>query len=132
MGADAPKKSLVENYMIEIARNYKIDYEPDPTMFLVSCRVWLCMRQGMYGGRVTLQEDDGIPAAAELGEPYLPDGSEAGPLPHKREVPDGTRYTAFPPSSGPASQPQPPASNQGVSQTVCIPWMTAFILSPVV
>lgn len=92
LGADAPKKSLVENYMIEIARNYKIDYEPDPTMFL---------------------EDDGIPAAAELGEPYLPDGSEAGPLPHKREVPDGTRYTAFPPSSGPASQPQPPASNQG-------------------
>lgn len=36
LGAEAPKKSLVENYMIEIARNYKIDYEPDPTMFLVS------------------------------------------------------------------------------------------------
>ncbi len=36
LGAEAPKKSLVENYMIEIARNYKIEYEPDPTMFLVS------------------------------------------------------------------------------------------------
>ncbi len=35
LGAEAPKKSLVENYMIEIARNYKIDYEPDPTMFMV-------------------------------------------------------------------------------------------------
>lgn len=36
LGAEAPKKSLVENYMIEIARNYKIDYEPDTTMFMVS------------------------------------------------------------------------------------------------
>lgn len=36
LGAEAPKKSLVENYMIEIARNYKIEYEPDTTMFLVS------------------------------------------------------------------------------------------------
>ena len=36
LGAEAPKKSLVENYMIEIARNYKVDYDPDPSMFLVS------------------------------------------------------------------------------------------------
>ena len=36
LGVEAPKKSLVENYMIEIARNYKVDYEPDPSMFLVS------------------------------------------------------------------------------------------------
>lgn len=36
LGAEAPKKSLVENYMIEIARNYKVEYEPDPTMFMVS------------------------------------------------------------------------------------------------
>lgn len=44
LGAEAPKKSLVENYLIEIARNYKIEYEPDPTMFLVSGAVemaWL-------------------------------------------------------------------------------------------
>lgn len=33
---EAPKKSLVENYMIEIARNYKVEYDPDPSMFLVS------------------------------------------------------------------------------------------------
>ena len=33
---EAPKRSLVENYMIEIARNYKVDYEPDPSMFLVN------------------------------------------------------------------------------------------------
>ena len=36
LGVEAPKKSLVENYMIEIARNYKIDYDPDPSMFMVS------------------------------------------------------------------------------------------------
>lgn len=36
LGADAPKKSLVENYMVEIARNYHIEYQPDPTMFMVS------------------------------------------------------------------------------------------------
>ena len=35
LGAEAPKKSLVENYMVEIARNYHIDYQPDPTMFMV-------------------------------------------------------------------------------------------------
>ena len=35
LGAEAPKKSLVENYMIEIARNYKVEYDPDPTMFMV-------------------------------------------------------------------------------------------------
>ncbi len=39
LGASAPKKSLVENYMLEIARNYKVDYTPDPTMFLVSPHV---------------------------------------------------------------------------------------------
>ena len=39
LGADAPKKSLVENYMLEIARNYKVDYNPDPTMFFVSLSV---------------------------------------------------------------------------------------------
>ena len=36
LGAEAPKKSLVENYMVEIARNYHIEYQPDPTMFMVS------------------------------------------------------------------------------------------------
>ncbi len=60
-----------------------------------------------------MQEDDGIPAA-EFDEPFLPDGSSAGPLPHKQEPPDSTRYQAFPPSSsGPPTQPPP--SNPGVS-----------------
>ena len=36
LGAEAPKKSLVENYMVEIARNYHINYQPDPTMFMVT------------------------------------------------------------------------------------------------
>ena len=44
LGAEAPKKSLVENYMIEIARNYKVDYEPDPSMFLVSCAAFIVSR----------------------------------------------------------------------------------------
>lgn len=39
LGAEAPKKSLVENYMVEIARNYHIEYQPDPTMFMVSTYV---------------------------------------------------------------------------------------------
>ena len=37
LGVEAPKKSLVESYLIEIARNYHIEYEPDPSMFLVRC-----------------------------------------------------------------------------------------------
>ena len=36
LGAEAPKKTLVENYLVEIARNYKVEYSPDPSMFLVS------------------------------------------------------------------------------------------------
>ena len=35
LSVDAPKKSLVENYMIEIARNYKVEYEPDPSALMV-------------------------------------------------------------------------------------------------
>ena len=38
LGVEAPKKSLVENYMIEIARNYKVEYEPETTMFMVSVK----------------------------------------------------------------------------------------------
>lgn len=49
LGAEAPKKSLVENYMIEIARNYKIDYQPDPTMFLVSHLPCACVHDGCDG-----------------------------------------------------------------------------------
>lgn len=112
LGADAPKKSLVENYMIEIARNYKIDYDPDPTMFLVSWKaVAACAHLFEYGCQ---QEDDAISAAtSEFGEPFVPDGSQAGPLPHKQEIPD-TRYSQFPPSAGPA----PPTHNHGVSMLV--------------
>ncbi len=43
LGAAAPKKSLVENYMIEIARNYKVDYTPDSTVFLVSILQSVCI-----------------------------------------------------------------------------------------
>lgn len=96
--------------MIEIARNYKIEYEPDPTMFLVGWnREELSLHNNMYR---YLQDDDGYPAA-ELDEPFHPDGSSAGPLPRKQEPPDSTRYQPFPPSSGPPTQSPP--SNQPVS-----------------
>ena len=104
LGAEAPKKSLVENYMIEIARNYKVDYEPDPTMFMVS--QWtqpLPVGAAIASGRghcvVSLiarccfplqQEDEGFPA---VDKGFLPDGEEAGPLPPK-EDPD--RYQPLP------------------------------------
>lgn len=62
---------------------------------------------------VAEQEDDVMQAAAGLGEPYIPNGSQGGPLPHKQEVPD-PRYTPFPSASGSANKP-PPANTQGVS-----------------
>lgn len=83
LGVEAPKKSLVENYLIEIARNYKVDYEPDPSMFL---------------------EDDGIPSEPTAAKPFLPDDEPqggAGPLPQKEEP----RYIPTP-----STQPQPPPS----------------------
>ena len=54
-----------------------------------------------------------MPAAGEFAEPFLPDDSQAGPLPHKQQAPGDGRYASFPPSSGAASQPPP--ANQGVS-----------------
>ena len=36
LGVEAPKKSLVENYMVEIARNYKVEFEPDSSLLMVS------------------------------------------------------------------------------------------------
>lgn len=30
LSIQAPPKLLIENYMIEIAKNYNLDYEPDP------------------------------------------------------------------------------------------------------
>lgn len=34
LGVEPIKKSLTENYLVEIARNYKVEYQPDPTAFL--------------------------------------------------------------------------------------------------
>lgn len=42
LGIEAPKKSLVENYLIEIARNYHVDYEPDPAALMVSASLLTC------------------------------------------------------------------------------------------
>jgi len=36
LSAAAPPKILVENYMIEIARTYKVPFEPDPLVMMVS------------------------------------------------------------------------------------------------
>ena len=63
-----------------------------------------------------VQEDDGIPAAAEFAEGFIPDNSQAQSLPHK-QVPESTRYAEFPSSSG--HPPQPPAAKQGVSCYAC-------------
>lgn len=92
LGAEPPKKSLVENYMIEIARNYKVEYDPDPSMFL---------------------EDDIIPTEPSVtAKPFLPDDEpqgrgrreEAGALPQKEEP----RYIHTP-----QSQPPPPSQQYG-------------------
>lgn len=110
LGVEAPKKSLVENYMIEIARNYKIDYDPDPSMFM---------------------EDDGLPSEPPAAKPFLPDddgpqgGAGAGPLPQKEEpryIHTPGQSQAPPPSHqfggaslppaypGPPTQPPPPTN----------------------
>ena len=35
----APAKLLVENYMMEISKSYKVPFEPDPTVMMVSRNV---------------------------------------------------------------------------------------------
>jgi len=39
LSAAAPPKILVENYMVEIARTYKVPFEPDPLVMMVSVSV---------------------------------------------------------------------------------------------
>lgn len=104
LGVEAPKKSLVENYLIEIARNYKVDYEPDPSMFLVAL-VFLLVGCSYL---LISQEDDGIPSEPSAAKPFMPDVDEpqAGPLPQK----DDSRYAPTPGSGGPRP-PQPPPSH---------------------
>ena len=51
LGAEAPKKSLVENYMVEIARNYHIEYQPDPTMFMVSLHTHRVLEECVCSGQ---------------------------------------------------------------------------------
>lgn len=36
LGVEPPPKILVENYLIEIAKNFNINYDPDKTVMLVS------------------------------------------------------------------------------------------------
>ena len=36
LGIEAPPKILVENYLIEIAKNFNVPYEPDQSVMLVS------------------------------------------------------------------------------------------------
>lgn len=81
LGAEAPKKSLVENYMVEIARNYHIEYHPDPTMFM--------------------DDEDTLPPVSEGA--FLSD--EPGELPSKTMPP----AAAFPPATY-NHQPPPPQS----------------------
>ena len=39
MSVQAPRRSLVENYLVEIGKSHNIPYEPDPAAFLVSVEV---------------------------------------------------------------------------------------------
>ena len=100
--------------MIEIARNYKVNYEPDPSMFLVSISPSPHAVLLLSRSFAPLQEDD-VPPSIDA-KPFLPDdeprgggggaggggGGGAGPLPQKEEP----RYVHTP-----QSQPPPP-SNQ--------------------
>ncbi|CAI8056010.1 IST1 homolog [Geodia barretti] len=93
LGAEAPKKSLVENYMVEIARNYHIDYQPDPTMFM--------------------DDEDTLPPDTE--GVLLADEPQA--LPMKTDLPP-TAFQPPPPSTyhqgpPPPMDPGPPPSYRG-------------------
>ena len=35
MSVQAPPRSLVENYLVEIGKSHNVPYEPDPSAFLV-------------------------------------------------------------------------------------------------
>jgi hypothetical protein len=39
MGLHAPPKSLIENYMIEIAKAYNVPFTPDPAMLMVGKQI---------------------------------------------------------------------------------------------
>jgi vacuolar protein sorting-associated protein IST1 len=101
LGVESPKKSLVENYMIEIARNYKVEYTPDTSALL---------------------DDDFLPDTCPSGDdkPFFPTGGGmgGGDTHYDHYMPDPVHYPpqqAGPlPSKMPPMQPAPPYTETAV------------------
>lgn len=111
--------------MIEIARNYKIEYEPDPTMFLVShsshtqshhhsCTHKLKSRGCNSEMEINILlafsacQDDGVPPVMDMEKPFVDEGEP--PVPHKQNL-DTDRYVPLPQRPPQTHFPPPPAAS---------------------
>lgn len=105
LGVEPIKKSLIENYLVEIARNYHQEYQPDPSAFL---------------------ENEDVPPPMD-GKPFIPPeefypggnmytaAATAPPASHVLP-PQYTSYGGPPPTQGPSPTQGPPSqsSNPGL------------------
>lgn len=134
LGIEAPKKSLVENYMIEIARNYKVEYEPDPSALMDEDDLPIGpppddkpFFPGDFGGGGGGGKEEAVPTGPPAFPPIPqapystgPLVPQAGPLPQKFPVDDfripappyterdNTANVPLPYPSGPLPGQQPP------------------------
>lgn len=100
LAIQAPPKLLVEKYLIEIAKNYNIDYEPDPQVMLGDSPrpvgmdeflIDLSERNNLGGGGGN-SGGGGMPQMGFIGYPQPP------PLPQMPQVPTNTPF-GYPPVS---------------------------------
>ncbi|XP_003384586.1 PREDICTED: IST1 homolog [Amphimedon queenslandica] len=107
LGVEAPSKALVENYMVEIAKNYKVEYQPDPTAFIDPAEFSADPDEKPYmpGG-----DDDGYGGGGGGESLYTRDPTAPQPMIHPGSAfpPQATPFppqaTPFPPQAGPLPQ----------------------------
>ena len=76
-GSAAPRKILVERYLMEIARAYNVDFEPDPTVMAIEdAKIDFNMIGGITGPEETR------PGAVWMMPPGFDPGNPLNPLPH--------------------------------------------------
>ncbi|XP_038067333.1 IST1 homolog isoform X2 [Patiria miniata] len=137
MSAQAPPKSLVENYLVEIARSHGVTYEPDPCILSPPEVEGLLMDLGDEtlsgskkgggggggGGGMSVQLPPQQPSYPPPAQAYPPPG-QAYPPPGQAYPPPGQAYPLAaqgypPPATNPAYPPQtqPQSMNQGTNDS---------------
>jgi len=119
LSVQAPPKITVEKYLIEIARYYNVDYEPDPLVMcqdeVYSADNLIELAPGVSGGRNNLDDNNargggGGGGGGGFSVPPLPSFPNPGPPPAPFQYPAPGGGSAYPPPFQYNTPPQAPDS----------------------